>query len=495
MSITRIVFILTCGVAVGVGVGLSRAARGRPIWERLGIAALPFLGCTVAWHWLVSLTFHAVATFWDKTSLAAAMGLAYGYSLNRPIHRGPVEDEFNGSLSALAYAPALLLGHSGLQLLGARTLSLIYYYGPAAWLLLRNGEDPRELKTRWWEGPRLGSLLLFIAFVLLTTNLRALRASPTEVHADAPALALAALAVVVMVRGGGGQNAWASSLALMLASVAVWALQLAVPLLLVALPGFALATGARKRLSRWLLPALVGGAAIALILLAAFDTSRLGSGSIVAPFRGRSWLDLLNPLILFQEKHAPLLYLLAVGLVGRVGAASEALGSHATSASTRFRLQFRDAEWILFLILGLAELVFSALGYFEPVMSAHTLAFSLYYLSLGSLLMIKPFIMQIYKNECVNTLGPPPWGWYLVLGLNLMLAGLADQALAIALVESKGVGHATVPTVRSESLSRLGTSGLLRDREKSSSQGVEAVSRLRISSERNPAGRPCENSE
>ncbi len=128
-------------------------------------------------------------------------------------------------------------------------------------------------------------------------------------------------------------------------------------------------------------------------------------------------------------------------------------------------------------------------------MSGHTLSFSLYYLSLGSLLMIKPLLQSREENNRTSALRSPPWGWYLVLGLNLMLAGLADQALAIALVGSQRAGHATVATGRSESLSRPGTPGLLRDREKSSTHGVEAVSRPRQSSRRNPAGWPRENSE
>ncbi len=291
------------------------------------------------------------------------MGLAYGYSLTRPIHQGPVEDAFNGSLSALAYA-----------LLSCWVIRGCSSWGPCAQpdLLLRAGGLAPPSK---WGGllgsRRRGGGRTSAGIPLVVHRLRAfddepppLRASPTEVHADSPALALAALAVVVMVRGGGGQNAWTSSLALILAFVAVWALQLAVPLLLVALSGFALATGARA-LCRWLLPAAVGGAAIALILLAAFDTSRLGSGSIVAPFRGRGWLDLLTPIILFQEKHAPC----SICWPWDSWAGSEQpprrLGSRATSDSTRFRLQFRDAEWVVLLILGLAELAFSAAGLFR----------------------------------------------------------------------------------------------------------------------------------
>ncbi|AGA27864.1 hypothetical protein [Singulisphaera acidiphila] len=423
---------------------LGRASSGRPIWERLGIAVLPFLGCTVAWHWMVGLVFQAVASFWSKTSLAAAMGLAYGYKLSCPTNVGPIEDTFDGPLSALAYWPAVLLGHSGFQVLAVRGLSLFYYYGPAAWLLLRDGEGLGEREQKWrWGGPRLGSLLLFIAFVLLTTNFRSLRSSPTEMHADAPALALAASAVVLMVRGGGGQNPWTCSLALILAVLAVWGQQLAVPLLLIGLPAYALATGARQSLLRLLLPGFVGGLAITLILLAAFDPQSVGAASGVAPLRGKGWLDFLAPLIVFQEKHAPLLFLLAVGFVGRIGATDPA-GSRDPSA--RFRR--RDTDWIVFVVAGLAELVFSALGYFGPDVNENTMSFSLYFLSLGSLLMLKPLLDTGDETERRAT----PWGWYLVIGLNLMLAMIDDEALGIALVERKGAGPDAVVADRPKSL-------------------------------------------
>lgn len=239
MPITQVVFLLTCLLSLGAGIWLGRRSADRPIWERLGIGVLPFLGCTVAWHWVVSLGFKAMATFWSKTSLAAAMGLSYGYGVAYPTAVGPIEDTFQGTVSRLAYWPAVWLGRSGFQILAVRGLSLFYFYGPAAWLFLRD----EEAGPRKWGRPSLGSLLLFIAFVLLTTNYRSIRFSPTEVHADAPALALAALAVVLMVRGGGGENPWTSSLSLILAVLAVWAKQLAAPLLLIVLPAYALATG------------------------------------------------------------------------------------------------------------------------------------------------------------------------------------------------------------------------------------------------------------
>ncbi|WP_406694728.1 hypothetical protein V5E97_27120 [Singulisphaera sp. Ch08] len=447
MSITQVLFALTCVVSVGVGIGRGLASVDRPIWERFGLSVLPFLGCTVAWHWLVSLTFHSAASFRIDSSLAAAMGLSYGYWFAFPGKVGLLDGAISGPVFALAYSPAGLLNHSGFQILVSRGLSLFYYYGPAAWLLLRDGKGPRGWR-RGWRRPRMGSLLLFFAFVLLTTNIRSLRSSPTEVQADAPALALAALAVVLMVRGGGGRNPWTCAISLLFAVLAVWAKQLAVPLLLLALPAYALATGGGNRRFRLLLPGFVGGLAMTLIVLAAFEAGHHGIDGGVAssatPLRGERWVDFLSPLIEFQEKHAPLLLLLAVGIVDRLAALADRMGSQ--EAPERFCLS--DADWILFLLVGFAELPFSVLGYFGTGANESTMSFSLYFLSLGSLLMLKPLLGSGGENERA----PAPWGWYVVIGLNLMLATLADEALGIALVERKGAGHESVVSERFQPL-------------------------------------------
>lgn len=434
MTITQTVFALTCVVSVGVGGLQFRASVGRPIWDRLGVAVLPFLGCTVLWHWVVSIAFSSMAGFWNGARLAPAMGLIYGYGLYYPATEGPISGWIYGPVSALAFLPAVLLGNSGVQILVARCLSLFYYYAPAAWLLLRQDEEGRRGR------PDVGSLLLFSAFVLLTTNSHALRYSAIEVHADAPALSLAAWAVVVMVRGGGGQNPWTCALSLMLAVLAVWAKQLTIPLLTIVLPAYALATGALKRPFWFFLPGFVGGLAITLVLLAVFDPGNLFFNVVQAPsrhpLRAKVGVDFLYPLVVLQEKHASLLFLLAVGGVGRLAAAFDNLGS--PDAPERLRLS--DGDWIVFLLTGLAELPFSVLGYFGVGGNDNSLSFSLYFLSLGTLLMLKPLLGPASRLGSVSESKrkPTPWVWYLLIGLNLMLATVENEVLGIALVQRKG---------------------------------------------------------
>ncbi|WP_406701226.1 hypothetical protein V5E97_27115 [Singulisphaera sp. Ch08] len=412
------VFLLSNFAAVGWGGLLYRGSAGRPIWERLGIALTPFLVCTVVWHWVVSIAFHSMATFWNGARLAPAMGLLHGYRLYYPATEGPINGWIYGPVSSVAYLPAVLLGDAGVKILVARGLSLVYYYAPAAWLLLRGGEGRKGR-------PGVGEFLLFLMFVLLTTNSRALRYSATEVHADAPTLALAALAVVLMVRGGGGRNPWTCSLSLILAVLAVWSKQLTIPLLLVVLPAYALATGGLKNPFRSLLPGIVVGLVITLILFFVLDPSSLLLNIVEVPgrhrFRAKNLVDFLYPLVVLQQRHAPLLFLLAVAGQARLAWAAEGLG-------------YRDRGWIVFLIAGLAELPFSLMGYFGEGGNENSMSFSLYFLALGTLLMLKPLVGSGTENESRST----HWVWYLVIGVSFVLAMFEVEAMAVALVERKG---------------------------------------------------------
>src|SRR5262245_26516259 len=111
------VFVLTNLASVGAGAQLYRVSAGRPIWERLGIAVLPFLGCMVVWHWVVNIAFSSMAGFWNGARLAPAMGLVHGYRLYYPATEGPINGWIYGPVSSLAYLPAVLLGNSGVQIL------------------------------------------------------------------------------------------------------------------------------------------------------------------------------------------------------------------------------------------------------------------------------------------------------------------------------------------------------------------------------------------
>ncbi|SIO57301.1 hypothetical protein SAMN05444166_5376 [Singulisphaera sp. GP187] len=425
---TQALFVLTNLVAIGWGGLLYRGSIGRPIWERLGVAALPFLGGTVVWHWVVSIAFQSMASFWNGMRLAPAIGLLHGYRLYYPATEGPINGWIYGPISAVAYLPAALLSNAGGQLLVARGLSLVYYHGPAAWLLLRSDEG-----RKGWPG--LGEVLLFLTFVLLATNSHGLRYSATEVHADAPTLALAALAVALMVRGGGGRNPRTCSLALILAVLAVWSKQLTIPLLLVVLPAYALATGALKNPFRSLLPGIVGGLAITLVLFYVFDPTSLLLNIVVVPgrhrFRAKTLVDFLYPLVVLQEKHAPLFFLFAVGGLARIALPS--------AGGER-----RDRGWILFLIAGLAELPFSIMGYFGEGGNENSMSFSFYFLTLGTLLMLKPLVGSGRETEPRPTYGV----WYLVIGLSLMLATFEVETLGNALIHRKGAWQDSVVAER-----------------------------------------------
>lgn len=414
-------FVLTNLAALGWGGLLYRDSAGRPIWERLGLAVLPYLGVTVVWHGVASIGFQTMAGFWNGARLAPAIGLMYGYRLYYPATAGPINGWIYGPISSVAYVPAAWWGNAGVMISVARGLSLFYYYAPAAWLLLGGagvGDEGRKGR------PGLGEFLLFLTFVLVTSHSRALRYSATEVHADAPTLALAALAVAVMVRGGGGRNPWTCSLALILGVLAVWSKQLTLPILVLVLPAYAVATGAFRNPVRSLLPGIVGGLAITLTLFFALDPTSLLLNIVEVPgrhqFRAHALVDFLFPLIVLQQKHASLLFLLAVGGLGRIVLASEDAEA-----------ERRDRPWIVFLIAGLAELPFSVMGYFGEGGNDNSMSFSLYFVALGTFLMLKPLVSRDAREST-------HWVWYLVIGLSLMLATLGLEDQGRALIQQKG---------------------------------------------------------
>jgi len=467
---TRAIFILTNLVSIGLGIWWFRASVGRPIRERLALAALPFLGCTVAWHALVSVAFTSMAGFWNGARLAPAMGLTHGYRLYSPVDKGVVNGWIYGPVAALAYLAAVLVGNSGVQILAARVLSLIYYYGPAAWLIFgadRLGRTQAQNRSQDNEGQgemapgqqasgrgrQLGLVLLFLCFVVLTSNSTALRYSSTEVHADSPALALAALSVIVLVRGGGGQNPWTCTIALILGVLAVWAKQLTIPILALVLPGYAIATGALKNPLRSVMPGLVIGLVLSLVMLAAFEPSNLILNVVQIPshhpLRAKVWIDFLYPLLLIQQKHAPLWILLAVGVLARIVAAESSRVSspselEAGSEAVNPRAGVWRGEWPLFLLAGLLQLPVSILGYYGVGGNDNSLSFSLYFVTLGTLLMLKPFFQaepdggQAQQGVLLSEGETGHWVWYLVIGLNLSLATTEQENLGLVLAQGHG---------------------------------------------------------
>src|SRR5262245_17369226 len=185
------------------------------------------------------------------------MGLGRGHALYSPLQSGPVTGWIYPPLATLAYFPATLIPDPAGAVLAGRVLSLVYFFAPAAWLLLTDAD--RADRSRWTG---LSGLLLFSTFALLSGQSRPLLYCSTEIHADAPALGLAAVAVGLMARSRPGDRPRAGGVALLLAWLSVWTKQLTAPILLIVLPIWALVTWGWKGLFQYLTRAVAVGLAL-----------------------------------------------------------------------------------------------------------------------------------------------------------------------------------------------------------------------------------------
>ena len=171
----------------GAGLGAVRLpkAEGPGAVGALGAALLPLSALVILWSWLTTIGIDPVVGPWSAARLAPAMSLRHGYALYSPPGSGPVTGWIYPPLATLAYLPATLIPDPTSAVLAGRCLSLVYFFAPAAWLLMTDRTD----RTRWTGS---AGALLFAGFALLSAQSRPLRYCSTEIHADAPALGLAA---------------------------------------------------------------------------------------------------------------------------------------------------------------------------------------------------------------------------------------------------------------------------------------------------------------
>jgi len=407
-------------VSIGVGVAIFRGWRGGSVLDRLGVASLPFTVSVVLWRWIADVGFRGVVPYWSGARLAAAMTVQRGNSLYSPATSGPVLGWIYPPISALAYLPATFLPDPALAIVAGRCLSLFYYYAPAALVLSSVGSDRRGR-------PKFGRLLLFLTFALISGESRPLVYSSTEVHADAPALGLAALAVYMVTRSRGGRDPWACAGSLLLAMLSVWAKQLTIPIFLIVLPAWILATGGPRRFGLFVLAAAVGAIGISLLMLVAFEHASMGFNIWTVPSH-HPWRigwssEVTSTLVRLQREHLGLLILLAVGSLGRVALLP---GGTAPGPS------LRSDAWPLFLAAALAELPLSVMGYFKVGGAENSLSFCLYFLALGGILLYEPLMVAPPSAEGDGR-ERASWSWLLVIGLNLTLSLVNHQMLGLAL--------------------------------------------------------------
>ncbi|HZW31670.1 MAG TPA: hypothetical protein VFF52_13235, partial [Isosphaeraceae bacterium] len=289
---------------------------------------------------------------------------------------GPATGWIYPPLATLAYWPATLVPDPTGAVLAGRLLSLVFFFAPAAWLLLTDRGD----RTR---PTGLTGVLLFGCFAMLTNQSRPLRYCSTEIHADAPALGLAAVAVGLMARSRPEDRPWRMGVALILATLSVWTKQLTAPVLVIILPLWAYLTRGVQGVVQYLGMAVSGGLAIALLLLAVFDARPALFNFITVPLLHPSRFESLEPALsrlLYQEqRQVVLLLLLAAGGLGQLAIRARRRGGPGGGLTSE--------PWTLALLVALAELPISLMAYVKLGGDDNNLGFMLYFLTLAGLLM------------------------------------------------------------------------------------------------------------
>jgi hypothetical protein len=406
---------------VGLGVAIYRARRDRPPRDRLWAAAVPVLLATLAWHWLVVLVVLPDGGPWSGIRLAPAMSLWYGYRLYEPPDTGLELGWVYPPVGALAYLPVTLIGDPTLAPLAGRCLTMIYDLGPVVWLILSAGTR-RDRQARWVR------LLLLLTFALLTTQSRALSYCSTEVHADAPALGLGALALGLLGRCQGPADRARRWGAIVLAALAVWSKQLMAPVFGL-LPLWVLVREGLGPALRFGLAWVVGGLAIGLAMIAAFPP-RAMLFHILEITRQHPWnaVGLLSIAGIFFNKmeveHVIILMLAAAGLACRPAL------REATSED-------RPAAWPLFLAAGLVQSPLAILGLIKKGGHDNQLAFSLYFLAIGTVLLLVRVLERDQAEERREGTARLPLA---ILGVDLVLALIGTQWVALRLAMGQPTG-------------------------------------------------------
>ncbi len=399
-------------LAMAAAAWIYAKARQRPAIERLALTSLPITISVVFWQLFVDIAIQPLLQPWGGARLAPAVAITYGYELYLPSGTGPVTGWLYPPGSALAYLPVAWIPNVSLCLLAGRCLTLFYFFAPVAWLLLT-----RETEKKW-----LG-VQLFITFALLVCFSRPLRYAATEIHADAPALCLSALSVIVLGRSRTARGNW---LAIMLAALALWAKQLAFPIIAIVIPVWAYFKGGISGLAKAGLAILIVSFALLLLFLSWIDAPDLIFNILSIPIRHPRRHDslffLYRDLAKLYQSHVFLIALLFVGILGLF---VEPPAPRDDSPSKR-----GADDWRLFGLVTLAELPFALAGYIKVGGDDNNLAYFFYFLSIMCVLLLGRLLDQDQGDA-------PPRFSLVILAVNLALAFLLHLQLSLAMVSDE----------------------------------------------------------
>lgn len=309
----------------------------------------------------------------------------------------------------------------------------MYYYAPVAWLLLRDGGRSRA--SHW---------LILITFALLTCYSRPLRYASTEIHADAPALGLAALAVGVMSRARKPREQW---VAILLATLAIWAKQLTIPILAVVLPIWAYMKGGFRGFLQMLVATGIIASGVLLTVLAWIDRSSLFFNVLTIPVRHPWRFKSLRPfdesIVRLEQSQIFLIALLAIGVLS-------VFVDWLATEDTKEVKHSTSGDWAIFLSVSLAELPFALMAYVKVGGDDNNLAYFLYFLTITCVLLMARILdgeAEIAATRQSNVALGSPFT-LVILGVNLALALVTHQMLGLALVSGETSYGETLQAMR-----------------------------------------------
>ena len=214
---------LLLGLAAAFGVRLALRRAGASL--EAGLAVLVPMGAVAVLSYLFTRLAHGPHSYWDASRLAPALGLLRGYGLFPTLEEGPILDYMYGPMAALAFLPAALPSTPTGGVWAGIALSFLMTLSPVLWFALRGAE------------PRAGLLAAAaaVSFVLLGLADEGMRLTQWRIHADAPALALAGWACALLVTSDTAPTPRRLLAISACAVLAVWAKQIAAPIV-VALP-------------------------------------------------------------------------------------------------------------------------------------------------------------------------------------------------------------------------------------------------------------------
>jgi hypothetical protein len=282
----------------------------------------------------------------NASHVATSVALARGWRIYLGSRDdGPILDFMYGPLTAIAFLPSTLASSLSAMLLVGGLLTLVYFFGPMAWL---------HLGSR--AGPAAGAAGL-ACFALLVFRDPALSYSGFYIHADAPALGLAACACKLLLVSRERASSLAHVGSAACAVLAAWTKQTAAPIVL-ALPLWVLLADGGRAALRYTASLALVGSIVALVFAVSFGVEPLVFNMLVLPSRhpwhdeathGKLGTALFWLRILAVQNRWPAALLAAAALLG----ASGARGLRAWCGAN---------PWTLLLLTGLLMVPTSVMG-------------------------------------------------------------------------------------------------------------------------------------